>query len=333
MASKPTVELSGFDNLFITIDQRFNTRMDQLFFAKTNSVIKEIDSASSKVFSAMASGATLQGHQALPVMGRYASLPGFLAEYTEPWEPLTKEYVKRKKRYNEIKGIKGRPTAFWQYKGQLKRYFQRYSTKLVRDSNNAMMNNTSQQYVDPMTKETMFTQALKDKNAALKMQPGYKSKAAGLYDIEYTPKGNRNVRASYTKASPNYGKPVSSQTLSAIRRSVRFDLFRGLQLHLEAIQGGKQYASPEEYISGIQLASDTKGVRMQQINKGTHYMSPEGSVVSRKNFNNTGIGLKLHYVKKDGVLRSRPLITPYMRYYANKVLLPLARRLISQGIK
>ena len=333
MASKPTVELSGFDNLFITIDQRFNTKMDQLFFSKTNSIIKEIDSAASKVFSAMASGVTIQGHQALPVMGRYASLPSFLAEYTEPWEPLTKEYIQRKRRYNSVKGINARPNTFWQYKGQLKRYFQKHSARLVRDSNNAMMNNTSQQYVNPVNKETMFSQSWKDKNAALKMMPGYKSKAAGMYDIEYTPKGNRNVRASYTKASPNYGTPVSSQTLSAIRRSVRFDLFRGLQLHLEAMQGNRSYASPEEYIAGIQLASDAKGIRMQQINKGTQYMSPEGVVVSRKDFNNTGIGIKLHYRRKDGILRSRPLITPYMRYYANKVLVPLSKKLISQGIK
>ena len=332
MASKPTVELSGFDDLFITIDRRFNTKMDQLFFAKTNSVIKQIDFAASKVFSAMASGASVQGYQALPVMGRYASLPSFLAEYTEPWEPLTKEYVRRKKRYNEIKGIEARPNTFWQYKGQLKQYFQEHSAKLVRDSNNAMMNNTSQQYTNPANKETMFTQAWKDKNAALKMMPGYKSKAAGMYDIEYSPKGDRNVKASYTKASPNYGTPVSAQTLSAIRRSVRFDLFRGLQLHLEAMQGKRHSASPEEYISGIQMG-DSKGIRMQQINKGTHYMAPDGSVVVRKDFNNTGIGIKLHYRKKDGVTRSRPLITPYMRYYAKKVLVPLSKKLISQGIK
>ena len=332
MASKPTVKLSGFDDLFITIDRRFNTSMDRLFFARTNSVIKQIDAASSKVFSAMASGATVQGHQALPVMGRYASLPNFLAEYTEPWEPLTKEYIRRKKRYNEIKGSSVRPNAFWQYKGQLKRYFQKYSARLVRDSGNAMMDNSSQQYTDPFTKETMFTQNNKQMNAALKMQPGYKSKAAGLYDFEYDPKGKRPVKATYTSASPKFGTPVSSQAVSSIRRSVRFDLFRGLQLHLEAMQGEKTMASPEEYISGIQMG-DSKGIRMQQINKGTHYMSPGGDIVSRKDFNNTGIGIKLYYRKKDGVLRSRPLITPYMRYYANKVLLPLSKKLISQGIQ
>ena len=114
---------------------------------------------------------------------------------------------------------------------------------------------------------------------------------------------------------------------------MRFDLFRGLQLHLEAMKGNRSYASPEEYIAGIQLDPNAKGIRMQQINKGTHYMSPEGVAVSRKDFKNAGIGIKLHYVKKGGVLRSRPLITPYMRYYANKVLVPLSKKLISQGIK
>lgn len=332
MASKPIVQVSGFDDLFITIDRRFNTQLDQVFFSKTNSVIKQIDFASSKVFSAMASGANVQGHQALPVMGRYASLPGFLSEFTEPWEPLSAEYVKRKKRYNEIKGSSARPNTFWQYKGQLKRYFQKYSARLVRDSGNAFMNNSSEQYTDPFTKETMFTQNHKQLNAALKITPGYKSKAAGLYDFEYDPKGKRPVKATHTQASPKFGLPVTAQTLSSIRRSVRFDLFRGLQLHLEAMQGNKVMASPEEYISGIQL-DDTKGGRMQQINKGTHYMSPTGKAVERKDFNNTGIGIKLHYIKKDGVLRSRPLITPYMRYYAKKVLVPLSKKLISQGIK
>ena len=332
MASKPTVQVSGFDDLFITIDRRFNTKMDQMFFSKTNSVIKQIDFASSKVFSAMASGANVQGHQALPVMGRYASLPGFLSEFTEPWEPLSAEHIKRKKRYNEIKGSGVRPNTFWQYKGQLKRYFQKYSARLVRDSGNAFMNNSTQQYTDPFTKETMFTQNHKQVNAALKITPGYKSKAAGLYDFEYNPKGKRPIKATHTEVSPKFGMPVTAQTLSSIRRSVRFDLFRGLQLHLEAMQGNKVMASPEEYISGIQMG-DSKGIRMQQINKGTHYMSPAGQVVERKNFNNTGIGIKLYYRKKDGVLRSRPLITPYMRYYAKKVLVPLSKKLISQGIK
>lgn len=332
--SKNYAQIDGVDDLFVNIHGRFTKQLDDYFFGRNSTFIKEIDKASAKVFKSMAVGSTVMGERAYPVMGVYHSLPSFLSPYTEEWEPLSKDYVKRKKRLmgnHQNKGSKSdidrvRTTAFWEYKGTLKRYFQHNSERLSRISDNAMRSNATATQVG--YNEHIFSDVIKKTNVRFKISAGLTNKGESRYDFKYNPTGEgRPIGATYGKGSPKSGMPVTSQALSSIRRSVQFDLFRGLQKHLEAMAGRGTAPSPEDYIAGIQTST---GQRMQQIKGTNQYLTSDLTTVDASTFKNTSIGLKLSY-QKNGKTKYRGLVTPYMRYYANRVLQPIARKLINQG--
>lgn len=122
--------------------------------------------------------------------------------------------------------------------------------------------------------------------------------------------------------------PVTSQAISRIKREVEFDLFRGLQKHLEALAGKGSAPSPEDYIAGIQTSFTEKPLVRRQKTKGqTAYLSSSMQKFEKGSFTNKSIGLKLSY-QKNGKTMFRGLVTPYMQYYAHRVLRPLARKLV-----
>ena len=81
--SKNYVQIDGVDDLFVNIHGRFTKQLDDYFFGRNSTFIKEIDKASAKVFKSMAVGSTVMGERAYPVMGVYHSLPSFLSPLTE----------------------------------------------------------------------------------------------------------------------------------------------------------------------------------------------------------------------------------------------------------
>ena len=333
---KPSATITGLDDLLVNISGKFNKGMDDYFFGKNSVFIKEMDKAAAKVFQAMATGATLNGHRAYPAMGVYHSLPAFLKPFTEEWEPLGKEYLKRKKRLMQnhtgksAKSSKERikTTAYWEYKGTLKRYFQHHSPTLTAKSNNLMEKRATVATVG--YDEHIFSDVVKNQNARFSMTAGLNNKGMSRFDFTYNPTGNgRPIGATYGKGHAKSGMPVTSQSLSSIKRHVQFDLFRGLRQHLLAIEGKAPPPSPEDYIAGIQTSS-ADGKRMQQIKGTGQYMNSDMKVFEKGSFKDTSIGIKLSY-QKNGVTKYRGLITPYMRYYAKRVLEPMAKKLIKQG--
>lgn len=332
---KPTVSITGVDALFVQLTGQFNKQMDEHLFGKSSEFIRELDKASGKVFQAMATGAVVHGTRAYPAMGRYHSMPNFLKEYTEPWEGLSADYLKRKKRLMQNRSsTKGkdlervRTTAYWEYKGELKRFFQNHSAKLVQISNNSLLKQV--EVSADQQNEHMFTDVIKKNNALFTAQAGYTSRGVGNYDFTYDPQGDRPFTATYTKGVKK-GQPVTSQSLSRIKRVVEFDLFRGLRKHLEAFAGGGSAPSPEDYIAGIQTGFTEKSLnRRQQIKGKTYFLSSDMQKFERGSFKNRSIGLKLSY-QKNGQTAYRGLVSPYMQYYAYKVLQPLARKLLRKG--
>lgn len=329
---KPTVTITGVDALLVQITGQFNKALDERLFGKTSEFIKELDKASGKVFQAMATGAVVHGTRAYPAMGRYHSMPNFLSEYTEPWEPLSAEYLKRKKRLmqgrSETKGKdleRVKTTAYWEYKGELKRFFQKYSPQLTQISNNSILRNA----VATPSSETdhIFTDAIKQTENIFRARAGYNSKGQARYDFTYNPTGDRPFSATYASGAKQ-GMPVTSQALSRIKREVEFDLFRGLRMHIDAISGKGSAPSPEDYIAGIQTSFTEKSLVRRQKAKGqSTYLSSDLTKYDKGSFVNKSIGLKLSY-QKNGKTKYRGLVTPYMKYYAHRVLRPLARKLV-----
>lgn len=343
MAKQPTVTFSGFDDLFVGISARFNRQMDEVFFGKNNTFIKELDKMAGKVFQAMSTGVNVQGFRAYPAMGVYHSMPSFLREFTdEEWEPLTKDYLKRKKRLmqnhtNVNKANKSsldrvKTTAFWEYKGGLKKYFRSQSRLLTAKTNNLM---TIKAPVATLgVGNHMFSDVIKKQNAGLGIYDGLRTPSEGRFDFTYDPKSQgRPITAVYSKNHPKAGTPVTSQTISSIRRSIQFDLFRGLTQHMLAIEGKAPPPSPEDYIAGIQMGSPD-GKRMQQVQvKGkTMYLTGTGELLEIGAFQNTSVGNKLYY-RKNGQIKYRKLITPYMRYYAKRIMAPFALKMTTNLLK
>lgn len=329
---KPTVSITGVDALLVRLTGQFNKAMDERLFGKSSELVKELDKATSKVFQAMATGAVVHGTRAYPAMGRYHSMPSFLSEYTEPWEPLSAEYLKRKKRLmgnrsnpNSKNADRVKTTAYWEYKGELKRYFQSYSSQLTQISNNGFLK--AAQATPVGDTDHMFTDVIKQTDHLFRAKAGYNSKGQARYDFTYDPTGDRPFSANYASGAKK-GMPVTSQAISRIKREVEFDLFRGLQQHLQAMAGNGRAPSPEDYIAGIQTSFTDKSVVRRQKLKGKNvYLSSDFKQLEKGSFKNKSIGLKLSY-QKNGQTMYRGLVTPYMQYYAHRVLKPLARKLI-----
>ncbi|QHJ78647.1 MAG: hypothetical protein [Caudoviricetes sp.] len=321
----PYVRVQGIDGLLLTLEGRFSSALDEELLDTTGKFVKELDVAARKVFRAMANGATTQGLRANPIMGTNVRVPGFLAEYVpadQQWEPLTKDYLKRKKRMVARGQI---PTAnMWKYSGDLIKYFSRNSEKLTNTTGNTFSRkrffNTDTKLFDSKKYDFRTNEDIMFKKIpAIGQGQGSSSKG---YDFTYT-QGILNVKyPSNHKTNPNgYAKP---QYIARMQRQVSFNLFRGLAEYSEAILSNNLMAmNPESFIEDISVNAK-RPVKFQKSNGDTGYKMEIDKTSNLKLKN------KLYYYAK-GKRKQRGLIQPYMYYYANKIMKPLAQKLISQG--
>lgn len=329
MARQPYAQVQGVDGLLLTIEGRFSTAMDEALLDNTGKFIKEMDIAARKVFRAMANGATTNGIRANPIMGTNVKVPGFIAEYVpadQKWEPLTKEYLKRKKRMVARGQI---PSAnMWKYSGDLIRYFSRNSANLTNNTGNTFSRhrffNTdtnrydSRKHSNKNPEDVMFK-----KVQAIGKGLGSSSKG---YDFTYI-EGIPVVKyPANHRSNPNgYAKP---QYIANMQRQVSFNLFKGLAAYAEGILNNDLMAmSPEQFIEDI-------GIKTKVPVKFTKSTGADGFKMElATNRLDKKLGHKLYYFvgKNHSKRKQRGLIQPYMYYYVNKIMRPLAQKLISQG--
>lgn len=341
--TKPTVEITGGDDLLIALSGKFKKGLEDRFLKRNSVFLTELDKASVKVFQAMATGMTVNGLRANPVIGTHQNTPSFLAAEGADWEPLRKDYFKRKKRLMSGRRSDGKAssdkdvgsvktTAFWQYKGELKRFFARQSKNLTRISNNAILLNSENPQLDK--NNWMFSEAINKTNISLKISGGFKNSKPDSFDFKYTPNEVRSISAT-RKTGVNAGSLVRSQDISKMTLTVEYNLFQGFKKHVDSLMGIGSAPSPEDYIAGIQFSTNKKLTRLQQYRnkrgKVTHYLDGKGNFISVENASNNPLAHKLFY-RRDGQLKQRQLIQPYMRYYVKRILKPLASKLIKSGV-
>lgn len=119
-----------------------------------------------------------------------------------------------------------------------------------------------------------------------------------------------------TKAT---GIVMNNRYLGNMKRSISFDVFGGLAKFVQTtLEGNSEALSPEDFIAEI-----TGGVA-QYKNAGANRVwdANKNAFVRDLRIKN-----KLYYFAQ-GKRQQRALIQPYMRYYFQKVMLPLARKLI-----
>lgn len=323
MAKKlPTVVLDGVDQLLLRVEGQFNLEMDKRILDISGDFAKQMDVAAQKVFKAMAVGATTQGIVGQPVIGRYLNAPSFLKPYIpadESWKPLNKKYLKRKRRLmgsRDLRGNKISTMNMWQYSGDLKRIFQRNSTTLTRMSGNTFRykstyNSSTGMFgsrrVDGRKKEdTLFR--------TIPAVGGNTGKNSLGYDFSYV---GSNLNVKYTdkhKLAGNFAKP---NNIARMNRYIGFNVFNGLSKYMDAFFNGGQAPRVEDYIDS------------QYGGKAVYKNSGLNRTLNSKGFytRNLTISNKLTYYAQGKRMR-RGLIQPYMLYYANKVMRPLAQRLI-----
>lgn len=346
MAKIPTVTITGGDELLIALSGQFKKGLEERLLGVNSLFLKELDKASVKVFRSMANGSITHGFRANPVMGTHQKTPFFLFDEGANWEPLQKDYFKRKKRLmanhsgankkpeklSKDKDVGSvRTTAFWEYKGELRRFFTRQSANLTRISNNAVLANAT---ATPVGSDLMFTDVIKRQNASLRITGGFKNSKPDSFDFSYSPQSNGRSISAVRKTGAKKGQLVRSQDISRMMLNVEYDLFRGLKMHVDAMLGKGMAPSPEDYIAGIQFTTSKTPTRLQQYRnrrgRVTHYMNSKGDVIPVDKVSNNPLAHKLFY-KRDGQLRQRQLIQPYMRYYVKRVLVPMSKALLSQG--
>lgn len=323
----PPVTLTGIDATLIRIEGRFSQELDKKVLNLQGRFIKQMDKAASQVFRSMSVDTQVGGNVARRVMGSHAGTPSFLVAEGAKWEPLSGEYLRKKRRLvsgeSQSKDAgKVNTTNFWEYTGSLKRAFRTQTERLVRLSNNAQRYRSIE---DPKTGErkAVFTPKPGDELfpplKLAKATGGNLGRRAKNYDFVYTETG---TSISYSAKNTARSGVVPDRYVKQMNRYIQFDVFRGYSEYIRDVMEGKTATSPEAYISG-QIA----GKRVVSAgNKYGTFNALTGDFEQKM-----PMGIKLFY-RKNGATHQRQLIQPYMRYYFKKIMLPLAKKLLQGKI-
>lgn len=327
----PTVSVSGIDNLLLQVEGIFSTSLDEKILNRTGKFAGSLDRAAKKIFRSMADGVELQGNiRASSIMGTNVKIPGFLQEFTpneQKWEPLTKSYLRRKKKLVGLGAIKTKNT--WQYSGDLKALFRKKSEEFTKISGNTFANKS---YYDTQT-NSYASRRYSKRNPEDTLFLAIPAIGKGLgtsslnYDFVYIGTSLNVKYDSKHKTNPNnYAK---AQYVNRMKRSVSFSVFDGLHKYMMGmLQGDSTGLSPEDFIKDISLKSKKLVFHNKPI-KGKNYTFE----VDKAAKSNPYLRNKLYYYvgEKRAIRKQRGLIQPYMMYYAKKVMYPLAEKLIREG--
>lgn len=324
MAKKPTVSITGMDNMLLIIEGRFKQEMDKKVLDVTGPFITAMDSAAKKVFKAMATDVQVEGLRARPVMGTHTKTPSFLSRYIpddQSWRPLNKKYLKRKKTLVAL----GRMTTanLWENSGSLKKIFSNKSASLTAIGGNSFKDrNFFNKKTNTYSSRPLDMTDPKDKlfHAIVPAQGRNVGRNSLGYDIEYnswstTPTINRTSQHK-TKIAGAYPRTQFGRLV----RTIEFDVFGGFAKFVnQALSGAGPVMSPEDFIaeikSGGQNVYKKNGQDRVWDDKSQRYVADKR------------IKDKLYYFTQ-GKRQQRALIQPYIRYYYRQIMIPLARKLI-----
>lgn len=323
MSKKSYVEVTGIDNLLLTIEGKFNQSLDEKVLNATGSFAREMDRAAQKVFKAMAVGAETQEFRASPVIGTNMKAPSFLQPHIpqgQEWKPLNKKYLRRKKSLVSQGRLK--TTNMWEYSGSLKNILKQRSTEFTRMSGNTFGYRST---INPQTgfHESKKISGRKKEDILFRAIPAI-GKNLGVnslgYDFFYA---TTTPTVTYTDKHPKKasGTVMDNRYLANMKRSVSFNIFNGFAKYVQDNLDGLR-PSPEDFIGEI-------------IGGRAYYNLPRKNRVEATRDGQTvyvrdlKLKNKLYYFSK-GKRQQRALIQPYMRYYFNKVMVPLARKLIGK---
>lgn len=330
MAKAPlsTVSIIGLDVTLLRIEGKFSTAIDKKVLNLQGRFIKEMDKAASQVFKSMAVDTKVHGNVARRVMGSHAGTPSYLVAEGAKWEPLSKNYLRRKKRLmsgdskDKMNG-KVSSTHFWEYTGSLRKAFRVQTEKMARMSNNTLRNSNIQngkgsvysEHQKNKPKDELFT-PIKSINA----RGGNRGTRAKNYDFVYDETASSG-KISYSATHKNLTGIVPEKSVKQMNRYLEFDVFRGYAEYIKDTIEGKKATNPETYIAGL---SAGRGIVGAKNRNGTYN-------AQTKNYERKlEMGFKLFY-KKNGVSAQRQMIQPYIRYYFKKIMVPLAKKLV-QGM-
>lgn len=313
MAKVPVVKITGLDATLIRIEGVFSRELDTQVLNLEGRFVKKMDSAAARVFEAMAKDINVEGIVARRVMGSHAKTPKFLLENGAPqWEKLSPKYMKAKKKVSNT-------TFFWQYSGGLINTFRKQSQRMTR-----LSNNTARYEVDSKGKARLKNKV--DPNdilfKPLKAMPaqgrniGTRSKN---YDIIYD-ESQTTPQVNYSAKSPKSGA-VSETYVKQMSREITFGLFNGFTRFLIDGLNGKVSSSPEEYIM-YEKSNSVITKKSNMAGKVGNLKSVSTTVERQMN-----LGRKLWYAK-NGEVKKRELIQPYIKYYVKRVMIPLAEKTI-----
>jgi hypothetical protein len=323
MAKKSYVEVTGMDNLLLTIEGRFNQSLDERILNATGDFAREMDRAAQKVFRAMAVGAETQGFRASPVIGTNMKTPSFLQSHIpqgQEWKPLNKKYLRRKK--SLVKQGRLKTANMWEYSGSLKNILKQRSTEFTRMSGNTFGYRST---INPQTgfHESKKISSRKKDDILFRAIPAIGQNLGGNslgYDFFYA---GITPTVTYTDKHPRKasGTVMDNRYLANMKRSVSFNVFNGFAKYVQDNLDGLR-PSPEDFIGEI------VGGRAQYTLPGRKRVevTRSGQTIYVRDLK---LKNKLYYFSK-GKRQQRALIQPYMRYYFNKVMVPLARKLIGK---
>lgn len=321
---KSYANISGLDNTLLMIEGRFNLGMDERVLNVTGEFAKQMDMAAQKVFKGMAVGAETRGLRALPVMGTNLSTPSFLVDVPadQSWRPLNQKYKNRKK--SLVSKGRIRTVNMWEYSGSLKRIFQKKSAQLTKISGNTFGNKN---FFNTAT-NTYDSKRISAKKASDRMfmtipnpQGGNLGANALGYDFEYVAGQTApNIQYTAQHKTKATGTAVKTVAISNMKRYIAFNIFEGLAKFVSStLEGNTKAISPEDYIESISGGTAV----YKNAGKDRIWDTRKGVYVRDLRIRN-----KLYYFAK-GKRQQRALIQPYMRYYFNKIMIPLARKLIN----
>ena len=318
MADKATVSITGLDSTLILIEGKFSSALDRRVLNTQGNFVKRMDKAASRVFEAMAKDISVNGIVARRVIGSHANTPSFLiSEGATPWERLTPKYEKQKK-----KKLGNR--NYWQYTGSMLRTFRTQSKQMLAMSDNSLRNQAlGEGKYRPRYKN--------DPNDSLflaqKTVPAYGRNIGTRgknYDFIYDEQEKAPV-INYSALSKKTGA-VPEKYVKQMRRQVSFNLFNGYARYVSDMLNGTVSSSPEDYIAFQRSGTQT-------IKKPTKAVISDPTVAFKTDKFERRLFLKHKlWYRRDGQLKKRDLVQPYMRYYFKRVMLPLAKKLLT-GMK
>lgn len=326
MAKKPTVTITGMDNMLLVIEGKFNQEMDKKVLDVSGPFITAMDNAAKKVFKAMAVGAETNGLRARPVMGTHVKTPAFLAAdipADQSWRPLNRKYLNRKK--SLVSKGRIRTTNMWEKSGSLKNIFRSQSAKLTKITGNTFRDKT---FFNTQTGQ-YDSRRLNMKNPedrlfkTIPVQGRNTGRNSLGYDIEYN-SWSQVPTVKYTAAHPTKatGTTMARSRLGSMKRTMEFDIFGGFAKYMnQVLSGTGPTMAPEDFIANIKSGGVTT-----YKNPNQNKMQDQ---LSERPVRDKLIQDKLYYFTQ-GKREQRALIQPYMRYYYRQIMIPLARKLIQK---